>query len=613
MTEAEETSPLRRQWKGVRVGPYQIERVLGHGATSTVFEAKHVALGRPVAVKLLHEHLAGDERLRQRFLREGRIASQIRHPNVVDVLDVGEHDGIPFLVMELLDGADLASWLRAHGRLSPSEAVGTVLPLASALVAAHTMGTLHRDLKPGNVVLSHDARGDLLPKLVDFGLSKRRGGDSSIQLTQGDAVLGTLGYMAPEQLIGGLHADERSDQYGLAAILYECLVASPPYSGATVQDLLETIRARAVESTRIIAPEVPPELDVIVLRALSHDREARFDDVREFGAALLPFADSATRHLWARDFVGRAELHRRPSDGAVVSATPTVVDREPAKTPSVSEVKIVREKLVDSPPPSPPKPSEKVIARGLPPTMPVSTTPVTTTTPQPPPVSLRRATSTPELRAVDPVVSGPRFAVAPLPVPAGTSKFRMKGVLYRGLVLGIEHRVPGGIEAFAEGFADASLRAFVRQSFLASSFYDALPMYPLMQAMSVALHVPFERFIVETSAAQARLDAKGVYRTMLSDSNGDLRGRLVRWAQRHYDFGQSEVEQVQPGYVILRRIGYPTYILPWFVASQAEYIAEVARLSGLPSVAVRTFGISSVERFADLPVSQFETEVTWKL
>lgn len=620
--EAEETSPLRRQWKGVRVGPYQIERVLGHGATSTVFEAKHTALGRPVAVKLLHEHLAGDERLRQRFLREGRIASQLRHPNVVDVIDVGEHDGIPYLVMELLDGADLGSWLRAHGRLTVTDAISTVLPLASALVAAHSMGTLHRDLKPGNVVLAHDARGDRLPKLVDFGLSKRRGGDSSVQLTQGDAILGTLGYMAPEQLIGGLHADERSDQYGLAAILYECLVAAPPYSGATVQELLETIRSRPVESMRVVAPEVPPELDVIVLRGLAHERDARFDDVREFGAALLPFADGVTRHAWARDFVGRAELPRRPSDGAVVAATPTVVDRAstPAKTAVVAEkperVERSSERLVEraserpvtaeralDPPAEKPRPARAPIAAATPPPAPASG-----------PHSVRRPItggSGAMAAVVEPVSPSP-YVVTPLPIPAGTSKFRMKGVLYRGVVLGIEHRIPGGLDAFAAGLADASLRAFVRQSFLASSFYDALPMLPLMQALAAAANVPFERFVVESGAAQARMDAKGVYRTMLQSDSTDFAARVSRWSQRHYDFGQAVVEAVRPGNLILHRSGYPTYMLPWFVSSSAEYMAEVARLSGLSAVTVRTYGLGPAGRVGDTPVSSFDTELTWR-
>jgi serine/threonine-protein kinase len=554
-----EAPPLRRQWKGVRIGAHEVVRLLGHGATSTVFEARHVALGRPVAIKLLHEHLSGDQKLVQRFLREGKIASQIRHPNVVDVLDVGEHEGLPYLVMELLDGADLASWLRAHGRLSVPEALATFLPLASALAAAHAMGTLHRDLKPGNVVLAHDARGDRLPKLVDFGLSKRMGGDSALPLTQGDAVLGTLGYMAPEQLLATAEADERSDQYGLGAILYECLTASPPYQGATVAELLEAVRKGPVPPVRTIVPEVPAALDEIVMRALARDREARFEDVRAFAAALLPFAEPSVSTFWARDFISRPQSEpRRPSDSTVVASTPTVVERTPTAVPASS-----------------PRANATAV----------------------------RVMSSPRLQAMS----------TTLPVPAGTSKFRIKGTLYRGFQQGVEKRVAGGIEAFCAAIQDEQLRAFARQSFLASSFYDVLPMFPLMLRLAEAISMPFERVVIEAGAAQARLDASGVYKTMMTQTSTaeELPSKVARWAQRHYDYGESVLAESKPGRLVLRRIGQPTFVLPWLMGSQAAYLEQIARMMGFTRAATCAFPPSSAGRSGPIALSEFDTELTY--
>lgn len=314
---------LRRDLRGVRVGPYEIVRLIGRGATSSVYEARHTVLGRSVAIKVLHEHLAGDERTVARFVREGRIAARLRHPHVVDVIDVGEQDGTPFLVMELLDGVDLGTWLRARGPLDHLDALRTVLPLASALAAAHANGALHRDLKPTNVMLARDGRGVQSPKLVDFGLSKQLGGDSEVQLTEHAAVLGTLGYIAPEQLLDAARADERSDQYGLGAILYECLTARPPYQGKTVTELIAEVRSAPPPPPSALAPGIPPGLEAEVMRALAFDPGRRHPDVRSFARALLPFADEATRLHWAPDFDGGAETRH---DRTVAASAPTVHD-----------------------------------------------------------------------------------------------------------------------------------------------------------------------------------------------------------------------------------------------------------------------------------------------
>ncbi len=158
--------------RGVRLGPYEIGQVIGHGATASVFEAMHVDLGKRVAIKLLHEHLAADTQIATRFLREGRVAARLHHPNIVSVLDVGTADGTPYLVMELLTGDDLRVLLADVRILSVEHALGFLFPIISALAHAHERGVIHRDLKPANIVLSRDARQEIVPKLVDFGLSK---------------------------------------------------------------------------------------------------------------------------------------------------------------------------------------------------------------------------------------------------------------------------------------------------------------------------------------------------------------------------------------------------------------------------------------------------------
>src|SRR5262249_40887441 len=160
-----------------------------------------VTLGKSVAMKILHEHLAEDEQLAGRFLREGRVAARLRHPNIVEVYDVGVEHGLPFLVMERLHGNDLRMLLQDVGRLDVEHALAFLLPIASALAHAHDAGVVHRDLKPANIFLARDVRDDVIPKLVDFGLSKAHGFDSD-SLTRTEMVAGTVLYMAPEQTLG---------------------------------------------------------------------------------------------------------------------------------------------------------------------------------------------------------------------------------------------------------------------------------------------------------------------------------------------------------------------------------------------------------------------------
>lgn len=200
-----------------------------------VWEAEHVELGRRVAVKLLHPRVAEVLVARARFLREARVAAGIRHPHVVQVLDLGElEDGLPFMVMELLDGEDLEAQLERGWRFDLEEALGWLEPVASALDALHARGILHRDVKPSNVFLARDAAGQTV-KLVDFGIVYVA--DAAEKLTRADIVVGTPHYLPPEACEGASY-DVRGDVYSLACVAYEMLTGCVPIDDDTPMGLV---------------------------------------------------------------------------------------------------------------------------------------------------------------------------------------------------------------------------------------------------------------------------------------------------------------------------------------------------------------------------------------
>ena len=217
---------------GVTVGRYQLVRLLGEGAGGAVFEAHDAILSRRVAVKVLNVPAVGGvpgDRAQARFLREGRIASRIRHAHVVSVHHFGVHEGVPFLVMEFVDGESLAQRLWREGALPLARAVDILLPVLSAVAELHASHVVHRDIKPANILLP---RGDeARPKLADFGVSRWL--EESAALTRSGAIVGTLEYMAPELTRDGQVAAETSDQYALGVVLYECVTGRKPFGGST--------------------------------------------------------------------------------------------------------------------------------------------------------------------------------------------------------------------------------------------------------------------------------------------------------------------------------------------------------------------------------------------
>src|SRR5688500_460834 len=225
---AEEPAKLAYTIGDVIAGKYELEEVLGEGGMGAVFRARNIAIDMPVAIKLIRADLSR-ELFSGRLLQDARAAAKLAHPAIVRVFDVGQTAlGDPFIVMELLSGETLSSIIEREGRLNSVWAVQLLLPIADALSAAHAKGFVHRDVKPDNVFVVHDA-GELQPKLVDFGIVKLPEREGNSQLTQLGAVLGSPEYMSPEQARGLEHIDLRSDVWSFSIMLYEAIAGETPF------------------------------------------------------------------------------------------------------------------------------------------------------------------------------------------------------------------------------------------------------------------------------------------------------------------------------------------------------------------------------------------------
>jgi serine/threonine-protein kinase len=272
-------------------GKYRLVRLLGEGGMGAVYEARHDMIGRRFAVKFLHAALAGHAEILARFRREAQSAGSLENENIAAVTDFGSaDDGAPYIVMEYLDGEDLARILARTGPLSPTRAAHILIQVCRGLVAAHGRGIVHRDLKPENLLVQQRGDGGDLVKILDFGIAKLRATENQADSgTRTGVTLGTPYYMSPEQARGQKELDERADIYALGVILFELLSGQKPYSGDNYNAILYAILMQPAPRIETLRADLPPGLADLVHRAMAPEANDRFSSAAELAQALSPF------------------------------------------------------------------------------------------------------------------------------------------------------------------------------------------------------------------------------------------------------------------------------------------------------------------------------------
>jgi serine/threonine-protein kinase len=281
-------------------GKYRLYRQLGAGGMGSVWAARNELTDRDFAVKFLLPDLAHNKEALHRFFLEARACGQIKHPAIVDVYDMGQaEDGSPYLVMEMLEGEGFDQRLQRSGIVRAGDACAWIAFVARGLEEAHMRGLIHRDLKPGNIFFAIDSRGDIVPKLLDFGVSKATGireGDNFVKTTTG-AVLGSPAYMSPEQARGEGDVDGRSDVWSLGVILYESLTGDLPFDAPNYNALMLSIITKEHRKVCEVAPHVPIALSELVDQALSKEREKRIGTASELADRLEALAETLNARI----------------------------------------------------------------------------------------------------------------------------------------------------------------------------------------------------------------------------------------------------------------------------------------------------------------------------
>ncbi|MBX9951840.1 MAG: serine/threonine protein kinase [Candidatus Obscuribacterales bacterium] len=268
-------------------GKYKIVEYLGAGGMSTVYKARHIVLDKILALKLLQPHLLGNARFVQRFQREAQAMARMQHPNLLTVHECGFLEGVPFLLLDFIDGKSLDVVIRERSRLSVGQMIVIILQVADGLINAHDNGVVHRDIKPANIMISENVKGRELVKVVDFGLAKMLESEQSMmqqKVSREGNSAGSPMYMSPEQCVGD-PADARTDLYALGCVMYECLTGNPPLFGQTILDTFNKVMNEKPQPVSMTV-EIPQELDDLILKCLEKKPDDRPASVLEFRTAL---------------------------------------------------------------------------------------------------------------------------------------------------------------------------------------------------------------------------------------------------------------------------------------------------------------------------------------
>jgi serine/threonine protein kinase len=321
-------------------GKFRITREIGRGGMAAVYEAENIVVGKRVAVKILAAELITSRIVQQRFIREARAAAAIRSPNICDVYDSGTYEGRPFLVMELLEGESLYDLMTRVRRLDPDTTLAIMTQTARGLGKAHEVNVIHRDLKPENIFITKTPEGELIVKLLDFGLAKfyeQSGDQPQHRLTREGALFGTPAYMSPEQAKGQGEVDQRADLWALGCIVYECLTGTTVWNvDQGVAMILAQIAGAPIPKPSKLRPDLPPGFDAWFVKALERDPAKRFQNAKEFAEALavgLRTATSMPPPEWRQSSAPSAE-ESALVDQLMTSSTTSSIQPAPAGSPA---------------------------------------------------------------------------------------------------------------------------------------------------------------------------------------------------------------------------------------------------------------------------------------
>ena len=311
----------------ILAGKYRVERVLGLGGMGVVVAAHHVQLDEKVAIKFLLPAMLHNQEVVGRFAREARAAVKIKSEHVARVSDVGTlENGAPYMVMEYLDGADLAAWLQNAGPLPVEQAVDFVLQSCVGVASAHGIGIVHRDLKPSNLFCLRGNDGQFIIKVLDFGISKvtsLSASEAGGGMTHTAAVMGSPFYMSPEQMQSTKEVDTRTDIWALGVIVYELLTGSTPFAGESYAEVAIKVATAPILPLRSFRADVPAGLEAVILKCLERDKRKRYRNVAELALALAEFGTKRSRNSVERT-VGIIQAAGLSSSALNLPASPPV-------------------------------------------------------------------------------------------------------------------------------------------------------------------------------------------------------------------------------------------------------------------------------------------------